>query len=767
MQPEGNEVRAGAAASFSREAWQAVPSVGFGRLNTAKLAAEDAIRDFAPGVPMRVGVNSRVPGGVISAMNHGNWEELPDGRSRWRLRLEVPHGEALRVHFSRFDLPEGGRLVVVGEPWGPSGSYTGRGLHQLGDFWSTATAGPDMYLEYTGPARQAAAPLIETDEVSQLYRNSGLLEPAAQDQMSEADGSGPSLPCHVDVNCRGADLNARDSVARIVYTVPNVGTFLCSGALLSDADDNTYAGYFLTANHCIDDQPTAHTVIAHWFYQTSSCGGAVPSLSTLPRSEGADLLATGHRNTSSDFTLLRFYDDPHDGQGFAAWTNDVVSLGGIAVRGIHHPGGSWKRYARGVTTGESPICCTPLCTSRFIYNDWSAGDGVTEGGSSGSPLFNAAWEVLGQLYGVCFFSEPDCDNPESYNNVYGRFTSAYPNISSYLNAVTPDDEYEDNDVLADAAALDSGTFLLRLVDFDDYFAVEVTEDTDLAAVATFDHDIVNVDLHLYDGAGLLLDSSTGTSDSEEVSQVVPAGTYVIRAIRDGGRGGDYTLAIDRFRADCVVPAAVDPEPGGVDKNRFISFVPGNAGVETGIRVTLASLHKPNPPNPPSSPPQDFSAFEGQAMWVGPPAEFREGTTPTPTFRGARLQCDAHYQDWGSVGLLHVYGPEIAPSSTYEVRVVEPGCNPTTAGSTALSIDTRRWGDIVTPFSPSPGQPNFEDISALVSKFKSLPGAVIKARARLHPGLVDPDAPVGFLDIGACVEAYKAFAYSYSGLTTCP
>lgn len=762
--PRGDVPRVSVSTTSIRQLWRAVPSIGFGRLDLAKLAAEDAVRDAEPGVPMRVGVNRKLPGDVIGAGSDGAWEQLPDGRSRWRLRIDVPDGEALRVHFSRFDLPDGGSLKVVGNAEGPSATYRRRGLRQLGDFWSTATAGPVLYLEYVGPARDTTPPLIEIDELSQLYRKSSFVLADA----GQPEGSAALLPCHVDVNCRGPDHTARDSVARILFTVPTEGTFLCSGALLSDMDANTFAGYFLTANHCIDDQPTASTLIAYWFYQTASCNGAIAPLSTVPRSEGAELLATGEAGPSSDFTLLRLYDDPHDGQGFAAWTNAVVSLGGVPVKGIHHPGGSWKRYAGGATTSAAPICCSPLCTTRFIYNDWTPGEGITEGGSSGSPLFNSDWEVIGQLYGSCYFSTPGCNNPSSYNNVYGRFTSAYPSISSYLSTVTSDDEHEDNDTLGDAVPLDFGQYALRLVDFDDYFAWTVSEDTELAVKAMFDNDIVNVDLHLYTADGVLLGSSTSNSDTEELSQTVGAGTYVLQASRDGGRGGDYALEVQGYSANCVPPAAPQPEPGGSAKNRFISFVPGNGGMETGIRVTLVSLQVPDPPNPPGSPPPDFSAYEGQVMWVGPPATYSEGGNLGQTFQAARLQCEEYYQDWGDVGLLHVYGPEIVPSSTYDAVVVERGCNPATAGSASLVISTTRWGDVVSPFSPeSPGQPTFQDIMAVVEGYKGLPTAVIVPRARLQPGLVDPETPINFLDISSSVNAYKSLAYPFAGLTSCP
>ena len=100
-----------------------------------------------------------------------------------------------------------------------------------------------------------------------------------------------------------------------------------------------------------------------------------------------------------------------------------------------------------------------------------------------------------------------------------------------------------------------------------------------------------------------------------------------------------------------------------------------------------------------------------------------------------LQCTpCYHQDWSTVGLLHVTGSAIVPSSTYEVENLAASCYDNgascTAVSTSLSISTTRWSDVVDPFNPPSrtSQPDFRDIAALVNKFKSALGAAIKARA---------------------------------------
>ena len=238
-------------------------------------------------------------------------------------------------------------------------------------------------------------------------------------------------------------------------------------------------------------------------------------------------------------------------------------------------------------------------------------------------------------------------------------------------------------------------------------------------------------------------------------------------------GGGVSAHIAQWVTTCspiTPPLSPTPDPNGVNKSRYISFVPGNSGVQTAIRVKLTSLHHVSPPyRMGSSVP--FTAFEGQVRWVGPPGDFLETEVPPTTFRAAALQCTSHYGDWSTDGLLHVFGTDIVPSSAYEVQVIALGCDEANERNYAgaLVVNTTRWGDVVAPFNPpsTTAQPDFSDISSLVNKFKSAVGAPIKASAQLHPSLPDPANRVNFLDIASEVEAYKGLPYPFTGPLACP
>ena len=223
------------------------------------------------------------------------------------------------------------------------------------------------------------------------------------------------------------------------------------------------------------------------------------------------------------------------------------------------------------------------------------------------------------------------------------------------------------------------------------------------------------------------------------------------------------------------PSAPVEDPSGVDKSRFISFVTGATLGETALRVRPVSLHHVDPPYS-GGPSVPFTSFEGQVRWVGPPSQYVESASSGTPFHASQLQCDPYYHDWNTIGLLHVTGSAIAPSSTYEVETLASSClgneSNCAAFSTPLSISTTRWGDVVEPFSPpsTTAQPDFGDIAALVNKFKSALGAPVKARSLLagtdESGVINIAPDLGFTHISACVDAFKGLPYPYTNVE-CP
>ncbi len=398
---------------------------------TAALAAREAMRlvteGMAPASERRLGPVERPAAdpaaagayrsGVHRAIGRGldaegRWEAAGDGRRVWRAAIRSSGAEAIRVHFRRFQAGDGAVwLRSGGSTFGP---YTGAGVWGDGDFWSEAAFGESVTIEFVPAAGAGDAVPFEVAEISHLWDNPA--EPKAGAERGAA-------PCHLDVTCSPDWLETARSVARITMEKDG-GSFFCSGSLLSTSD-RSGVPYFLTAQHCLDDDTTARTVVAYWSYQTATCNGTVPALRGLATSVGARFVS-GDAFETADFTLLRLNSVP-SGVLFAGWNPEDPPQGG-AVVGIHHPAGEFKRISFGNRDTDSRIANVPI--QNFYTIRWARGR--TEGGSSGSPLFNDRRQVVGTLsHGpkaprggtVC-----DAENID----FYGRFSVQFRTVRRFL-----------------------------------------------------------------------------------------------------------------------------------------------------------------------------------------------------------------------------------------------------------------------------------------------------------------------------------------------
>ncbi len=105
------------------------------------------------------------------------------------------------------------------------------------------------------------------------------------------------------------------------------------------------------------------------------------------------------------------------------------------------------------------------------------------------------------------------------------------------------------------------------------------------------------------------------------------------------------------------------------------------------------------------------------------------------------------QEWGRI---LVTGAEITPAAMYDVAA-ELGDG---VVSTVARATTGRWGNVVAPDNVV----NFQDIGAIVQRFKGDHCAVPTALADIYPAV--PDGLVNFLDINAAVGAFKGLAYPF-------
>lgn len=347
---------------------------------------------------------------AISPWSHGLWESLPDGRTMWRMRISSPDAESINLGFLDYRMPPGGEMFLYASDGSRiAGPFTERHNRDHNQFWSPVVESQEVVVEVTLPE--------EGGDEFRLFLTSvnyGLVPLKAR------AGSGTSGSCNVDVACPAAD-PWRDQVRSVgVYT--RNGSWTCTGALVNNTA-NDMRQLFLTANHCNVSETTAPTMVIYWNYQSSTCrtpgtsGAAGSGDATLTDfSQGATHIAS---STTADFALVEINDpiDPDWNVYYAGWSRSTSIPPSVAT--IHHPRTDAKRISLAsqvdITNYLRPESTSSGTHWRIITWDL----GTTEPGSSGSPLFNAAGEIIGQLHGGYASCTNDADD------WYGRFSLSW------------------------------------------------------------------------------------------------------------------------------------------------------------------------------------------------------------------------------------------------------------------------------------------------------------------------------------------------------
>lgn len=261
------------------------------------------------------------------------------------------------------------------------------------------------------------------------------------------------------------------------------------------------------------------------------------------------------------------------------------------------------------------------------------------------------------------------------------------------------------------------------------------------------------------GAGGGLPGSITTQFTTGICYLVRIAGFA-GAATDNAEMGSGTLTITYGVSPCPYdpPAPAEADPAIPTRVKHLSFsAPGGESYLNEVRVKLTDCPA-------------FPGSVGKSWFVGGPRDVSEiaGTSDAtpPTYVTAGLEETGHPADWSLEGLVHVYGPEIAPGCTYEIALVPNTCAAYEESySEPLVIQTAKWGDIVGGDgnqSPPQGTVDFSDISSVVDKFKNLADAPSKSRADVASGTpCTTDQIVDFVDIPAVVDAFRGFPYDDS------
>lgn len=325
----------------------------------------------------------------IDVVTAASW--INEGRySYGKYTIHADSAKTLSLNFDRFYLPEGTELYIYNHDGAMIMGPISSSENNEQQIWGSAIyKGEDLNIEIK----------ILNDSIKEFKLHiSNIAYGYKQIFVDKTVGFGLSGFCNINVLCplgTGWE-NERNSVALITNSD---GTALCTGALIANTC-NSNIPYFLTANHCY----AASTNVASWRFQFQAW-----SATCTPNANSDGVLFNGStlkaNSAASDFALVQLNQTPGttSGLSYAGWNRGTGAA--TQMIGIHHPRGDVMK----ISLDNNPTIKTAYLGGAGTTH-WQVTwvNGVTEGGSSGSPLFDQNHRIVGQLHGgwsSCFSTD--------------------------------------------------------------------------------------------------------------------------------------------------------------------------------------------------------------------------------------------------------------------------------------------------------------------------------------------------------------------------
>lgn len=353
----------------------------------------------------------------------------------WRLTIESGNAFGMRFSFDDYQVPDGSRLFFYNEEKSMVlGAFSSINNHPDRGFSTQYIQGNKITLEYFEPIGVG-------NGVLHLNRIIHAFKPLFEDYRLGDGRFGQSGSCMVDINCNdGSNFQEEKKAVTFIseYDQNQNLEFICTGFLIN-SNKTPNEPYLMTAAHCIEGisngginkaPETYFNIVVYFDYENQSCGGDGTDPVNFTNSlTGADLMTMGHphplHDVESDFALLKLINRPELFYDvfYLGWDRSTTITSGVV--GISHPWGDVKKISRSFS---API---PGTGDLWEVN-WDSG--VTQPGSSGSPLLTDNGLVIGHLSK----GESRCaDSPESTANTgpfkggpdyYGKISAAWSDL---------------------------------------------------------------------------------------------------------------------------------------------------------------------------------------------------------------------------------------------------------------------------------------------------------------------------------------------------
>ena len=352
--------------------------------DTTKVSLESSRRVFVSGVTAEVDIN----------VNDGQ-TFVENGLKVSRVGLRSENAKGISLFFDRYHLPEGAKLFV----YNPAqtivyGAFTSENNNKKKSLLVRPLYADSVVVEYQEP--------LDASFRADLHIS------LATHELRKANVFMSSNECTALVADRQGTEKYKQAVC-LLFTVANGTAWWGSGALINNPEHKPYV---YTAGHNIKDAELATKTIFYFNYELPVQDNTFQPSTQLSIS-GSTLLS---RDTDVDFALVELNKMPPADYRpyFAGWTRKINPTGPFMC--IQHPYGDVKKVSF-VNSITASYYDKPSVTTYWYISRWD--DGITQDGSSGSPLFDADGYIIGELTGGASF----CDTP--YNDYYCQFHAAW------------------------------------------------------------------------------------------------------------------------------------------------------------------------------------------------------------------------------------------------------------------------------------------------------------------------------------------------------
>lgn len=384
--------------------------------------------------PMKAGFGIPV---TITPGEYGQFRELESGKRLWQLKIHASGALGLGLVFEDFYLDAGDRMFVYNTDGSfHAGAFTSINNNPDNVFSTHIVPGDTLVIELETVAepgetaadqggRALTSSRLQIGEVI-FIDNGGELS-----LFTGVKDLGESGDCQVGINCPEGNSwqDEKRGVARILLREGSTW-YWCTGSLVNNtAQDGT--PYMLTSDHCGESSsPDDYNVWQFYFnFERPGCEETGTPQNNMIR--GSTLKSKAPLAGGSDFKLLLLRSNIPESYHpfFNGW--NLAENGSPSGVSIHHPVGDAMKistYTSGLSTSNWPGSVNAMDNGfwRVTWASTLSGHGVTEGGSSGGPLFDYSGLIVGTLTG----GASSCNRPQN-PDFYGKMNMHWDANSEY------------------------------------------------------------------------------------------------------------------------------------------------------------------------------------------------------------------------------------------------------------------------------------------------------------------------------------------------